>query len=78
MASERISIRLPDEYVTALRAAAEAGGYSSPGQLARCVLVRFLNFRERVRPDDRYTEWAETLVADHLDPRRRSDINERL
>lgn len=74
----RLTVRLPHQYAEALARRATVGGYASPSQLARCVLIRFLEWQQRQLPKPEHVEWAEELVADYLDPAQRKNINERL
>lgn len=77
--TERIGVRLPKTCLEQLKTAAEAGGYGSPCQLARCVIIRFLDYRNRTGNGlDEHADWIESLVEDHLDPKHRKRINERL
>lgn len=79
MKTERIGVRLPKTCLEQLKSAAESGGYSSPCQLARCVLIRFLDYRKKSGKElDEHVDWIESLVEDHLDPKQRKRINERL
>lgn len=78
MQSPRINVRLPREAFESLKATADSAGYSSPCQLARCVLVQFLDHCRRVRAErERYTGWIDEMVCESNDPRMRKDINER-
>jgi hypothetical protein len=79
MNSPRLTIRMPREGYDKLSAVSESAGYSSPCQLARCILMQFLKHREehsRVEVD--HTDWIDDMIEDYRDPRCRKAINERL
>ena len=60
----RLNIRLPRKTREALDKAAEAGGYASAAQLARCVRVRFVSHSaELAAMADELTAWIDDTVA---------------
>lgn len=79
MTSNRLNVRLPEKYIREIEAAARAGGYASSCQLARCVLVRFIDYCRRTQAKmEQHEEWIDEFIADHADPQQRRQINERL
>lgn len=75
----RLNLRLPDTLGARLEHIARRAGYSSTAQLARCLLVQFAEKQKEVeRQLTQQADWVDEVVEDHLDPRNRKRINERL
>ena len=77
MATNRVNVRVPREIYERLKAQADAAGYSSLNQLARCVLIQFVRHAQKMREMVDRTAWMDDMAGAH-DPRNRKQINERL